>query len=247
MTLNEIILEGERLVALYEDSGGSNPRTRDTLPFDEFDAQSVWVHTGLVFMETYHPKSYDLQFFHSAALYGSKDKNTTSHLLSILKGISNADSIKAKTDYSILENIFNRFPIFIRQLRKRHNNRQSIEVNDEYDIQDLLEAVLRLHLDDVRAEEWCPSYAGGSKRMDFFLNDEKIAIETKMTREGLSDKQIGEQLTIDITNYKQHPNCETLYCFVYDPDGRIRNPNGLIKDLQNIDKEINIKVIIKPI
>ena len=83
--------------------------------------------------------------------------------------------------------------------------------------------------------------------MDFFLNDEKIAIETKMTREGLSDKQIGEQLTIDITNYKQHPNCETLYCFVYDPDGRIRNPNGLIKDLQNIDKEINIKVIIKPI
>lgn len=247
MTLNDIILEGERLLALYEPTGSLNQHIREALPVSEFQAQSVWVHTGLVFMETFHPKNYDLQFFHSAALYGSKDKETTTHLLSILKGISNAESIKAKTDYTILDTIFNHFPSFIRQLKKRYGNRQAFEVNDEYDLQDLLEAVLRLHFDDVRAEEWCPSYAGGSKRMDFFLNDEKIAIETKMTREGLSDKHIGEQLTIDIANYKQHPNCETLYCFVYDPDGRIRNPNGLIKDLQNIDKEINIKVIIKPI
>jgi len=247
MTLDELIIEGERLLAQYEPTGILNQHLRETLPESEFQAHSIWVHTGLVFMETFHPKCYDLQFFQSAASLSSKDKETTTNLLSILKGISNAESIKAKTDYSILENIFNRFPIFIRQLKKRHDNRQTIVVKDEYDIQDLLEAVLRLHFDDVRAEEWCPSYAGGSKRMDFFLNDEKIAIEMKMTREGLSDKHIGEQLTIDIANYKQHPNCETLYCFVYDPDGRIRNPNGLIKDLQNIDKEINIKVIIKPI
>lgn len=247
MTLDEIILEGERLLAAYEPTGNLNPHISEALPFNEMSAHSVWIHTGLLYMEKFHPNNHDIGFFKSASSLSSNEKETTANLLSILKGISNVESIKAKTDYSILDNIFNRFPIFIRQLKKRHDNRQTIVVKDEYDIQDLLEAVLRLHFDDVRAEEWCPSYAGGSKRMDFFLNDEKIAIETKMTREGLSDKQIGEQLTIDITNYKQHPNCETLYCFVYDPDGRIRNPNGLIKDLQNIDKEINIIAIIKPI
>lgn len=246
MTINEIIAEGERLLATYEPTKDPNRLSSEVLPTNELSAHSTWLHTGLVFLENNHPKSYDLQFFHSAVLYCTNGKETTSHLLSILKGVSNADSVKAKTDYSILENIFNRFPAYIRQLKKRHDNRQSIEVNDEYDIQDLLEAVLRLHFDDVRAEEWCPSYAGGCKRMDFFLNDEKIAIETKMTRKGLADKQIGDQLIIDIANYKKHPNCETLYCFVYDPNGLIRNPRGLSKDLESTDKEINIKVIIKP-
>jgi hypothetical protein len=246
MTLDELIIEGERLLALYEPTGSLNQHIRETLPVSEFQAQSIWVHTGLVFMETFYPKSYDLQFFHSAVLYGSNDKETTTHLLSILKGISNAESIKGKADYTILDTIFNRFPILIRQLKKRYGNRQAFEVNDEYDLQDLLEAVLRLHFDDVRSEEWCPSYAGGSKRMDFYLNNENIAIETKMTREGLSDKQIGEQLLIDIPNYRQHANCDKVYCFIYDPEGKIRNPMGVIKDLESLTDEITVKVIIKP-
>lgn len=38
-----------------------------------------------------------------------------------------------------------------------------------------------------------PSYAGGSKRMDFLLKDGEIAIEVKMMiRNGLKDKEIGE-------------------------------------------------------
>lgn len=56
----------------------------------------------------------------------------------------------------------------------------------------------------MRPEEWVPSYAGGNKRMDFLLKDANIAIEVKMTREKLKEKEVGEQLLIDIANYKQH-------------------------------------------
>ena len=38
--------------------------------------------------------------------------------------------------------------------------------------------------------------------MDFLLKNEEISIEVKMTRDGLKDKELGEQLIIDIA--KRH-------------------------------------------
>jgi hypothetical protein len=35
-------------------------------------------------------------------------------------------------------------------------------LKDEYDVQDLLYALLRIFFDDVRPEEWTPSFAGKS-------------------------------------------------------------------------------------
>ncbi len=66
-----------------------------------------------------------------------------------------------------------------RQLRQRHEERNTLEVEDEYDAQDLLHALLRLFFNDIRAEEWTPSYAGGSSRMDFLLKRERIVVEVK--------------------------------------------------------------------
>ncbi|MEI6002257.1 hypothetical protein H3V53_35580 [Paraburkholderia bengalensis] len=42
-------------------------------------------------------------------------------------------------------------------------------MTDEYDVQDLLHGVLHLEFDDIRPEEWCPSYAGtGTRRTSCF-------------------------------------------------------------------------------
>lgn len=132
-------------------------------------------------------------------------------------------------------------------MRRRHSRRSTLEVTDEYDVQDLLNAILRLHFDDVRPEEWTPSYAGGNNRMDFLLKDDEISIEVKMTRDGLKDKELGEQLIIDIAKYKEHPNCKSLYCFVFDPDGHIRNPRGLERDLTGEHDSLAVKVYIRPL
>lgn len=56
-----------------------------------------------------------------------------------------------------------------------------------------------------------------------------------MTRETLRDKEIGEQLLIDIVKYSKHPNCGKLYCFVYDNGQYLKNPVALEKDLSGVN------------
>lgn len=145
-----------------------------------------------------------------------------------------------------LLNIFNKFDSVIKQLRKRYNNRPALDIEDEYDVQDLLHSLLRLYFDDIRPEEWNPSYAWSSKKSDFLLKNENIIIEVKMTRKNLKAKELGEQLIIDIANYKNHPNCKVLYCFVYDPSGYINNPRWIEKDLSTDNDDFSVKVFIKP-
>lgn len=153
---------------------------------------------------------------------------------------------KCVSDVSVVENMCRRFHIISRQLRSRYNKRHTIEVEDEYDVQDVLHALLLLNFDDVRREEWTPSYAGGCSRVDFLLKNESLIIEVKKTRKNLDAKHIGEQLMIDIQRYKVHPNCQTLFCFVYDPEGRIVNPRGLENDLNGTDHGITVIVVVAP-
>ena len=143
-----------------------------------------------------------------------------------------------------LINLLNKFHMIVRQLRDRHDSRETLDVSDEYDVQDLLHSLLYIYCDDVRDEEWTPSYAGKSSRQDFLLKKEKIVIETKMTRKGLSAKEVSDQLIIDIDRYKSHPDCKNLICFVYDPEERINNPRGIENDLTKITDDLNVITII---
>ena len=140
----------------------------------------------------------------------------------------------------------NRFPIFVRQLETRGHGRPPIKIADEYDVQYLLLSLLRLQFEDVRTEEWTPSYAGASSRMDFLLKREHIVIEVKKTRETLRDREVGEQLNNDIERYAKHQDCSALVCFVYDPDGFLDNPRGLEHDLTGKREDIEVIVVISP-
>jgi hypothetical protein len=148
--------------------------------------------------------------------------------------------------FEFIKGICFHFHSIARQLRHRHDNRPTLDVADEYDVQDLLHALLRQQFKDIRAEEWTPSYAGMSARMDFLLKAEQIVVEVKMTRKGLDAKKVGEELIIDIAHYQGHPNCKMLVCFVYDPDCRIANPAGLENDLSKQSDEFVVRVVIAP-
>jgi REase_DpnII-MboI len=148
------------------------------------------------------------------------------------------------SDITLIERLLRRFHRSVRQLKHRHADRPSIQIRDEYDVQDLLHVFLRGLFDDVRSEEYAPSYAGGASRMDFLLKSEQIVLEIKLANASLRDKQIGEQLIVDIQRYQSHPDCKRLICFVYDPDGNIRNPTGLESDLSRIHNELEVKVIV---
>ena len=145
----------------------------------------------------------------------------------------------------ILESLCERFHPVARQLRRRHDQRPTLDVADEYDVQDLMHALLQLHFHDIRAEEWTPSYAGAASRVDFLLKPERTVLEIKKTRRTLTEKKLGEELIVDSRRYQAHQDCDTLVCFVYDPDGLISNPRGVESDLAQ-ETPLKVKVLIRP-
>ncbi|GAC1392721.1 MAG: hypothetical protein NVSMB38_17260 [Ktedonobacteraceae bacterium] len=145
-----------------------------------------------------------------------------------------------------IELIANRFHIVARQLRHRHNDRSTLIIENEYDVQDLFHALLRLFFDDIRDEEWTPSYAGGASRIDFLLKAEQVVIELKMTRAGLKAKEVSDQLIIDTDRYQAHPDYKMLIAFVYDPQEYLNNPRGIEHDLTKLTNSVPVKVIINP-
>jgi len=148
------------------------------------------------------------------------------------------------TANAILSNIFNNFPEFYHQLKRRHGNRPTIEITDEYDVQDLLHSIFKLHFENVIKEEPTPTHADRSSRIDFSLPDEKILIEVKHTHKG-KGKKIGDEISIDISYYTKYKDYHTLYIFIYDPENFIDNRAGFIKDFEKLDIDgKTIKVFI---
>lgn len=133
----------------------------------------------------------------------------------------------------LLKIICQNFHVFATEIQHRQRKRPPILIQDEWDVQDFLRAILRSQFDDVRAEEWTPSYLERATRMDFLLPELKLSIEAKMTNQQLGAKEIGDQLIIDIAHYERHPDVKKLLCFIYDPSQVLRNRAGFIKDLQS--------------
>ena len=146
----------------------------------------------------------------------------------------------------LIVRILKNFDRAARQLKRRYNNRAPYEINDEYDVQDLLHSILRAYFEDIRPEEYTPSYAGSSSKVDFLLKLERAVIEVKYATDKLREKKIGEQLIIDISKYKTHPDCDTLYCLVYDREGNIHNPIGFENDLSGKHGDMSVTVLVVP-
>jgi REase_DpnII-MboI len=139
-----------------------------------------------------------------------------------------------------------RFHLFARQLLERRERRATVQVSDEYDVQDLMHALLRLHFEDVRAEEVTPSVAGKAGRMDFLLKPERLVVETKMTRRSLGQRELGDELIVDMKRYRAHPDQRTLVCLVYDPGGYCHAPAALESDLSGEDAGFRSVVVVCP-
>jgi len=133
-------------------------------------------------------------------------------------------------------------------LSNRRKGAKSLSFRTEYDVQDLLHAMLRPWVADVRAEEFTPSYAGTSTRMDFLLPAHDTVIETKSVRNVDHAKKIGDELIIDIAHYAVHPDCKYLWCVIYDQERLIKNVGGLITDLEgehtNGSGKVSVRVIV---
>jgi REase_DpnII-MboI len=147
-----------------------------------------------------------------------------------------------------LVEICERFHRAIVHLSHRRRGRAVINFSDEYDVQDVFGTVLKCSFDDVRDEEWTPSYAARAGRIDFIIADVRTATELKRAR---SRQQIDEELMIDIERYAKRADVDRLVCYVYDPDGFLRRDAAQIeKDLSGArvrnGHTLDVIVLIRP-
>ncbi len=146
----------------------------------------------------------------------------------------------------VLERLCSRFPLVAEQLQSRHADRSTIHVQDEYDVEDLLRALLTLEHDDIRPETSAPGYAGGRPRTAFLLKLERIVIEVKVAGGGFGVDELERQVSVDIQAHQQHPDCRTLVCFVYDPERRLAKPHEIEDALSGERDGLRVRVLIAP-
>lgn len=132
-----------------------------------------------------------------------------------------------------------------RSLRIHPRGRATIPFADEYDDQYLHRALLVQFFEDVRDEDYTPSYAGGNSRIDFVLPAYSLAVELKHTRSGLRDVKLGEELIVDREKYRGHQSVTHLVCLVFDYEGHLRNPRALETDLQKSTATPDMAVTVR--
>lgn len=222
------------------------------IPKCDSELFSSWRGQSLSFLDKIFPNSsHFYKDFENKII--SPDTGLVEHGIGLLKGVKQEiqggelnTALKARKPIDTITSICDRFHLAARQLHRRHDNRNTLIIEDEYDVQDLLHSFLRLEFDDIREEEYTPSYAGKASRVDFLLKSERVIIEVKKTRNGLKDKEVGTQLIEDIARYQSHPDCDVLVCFVYDPDNLISNPRGIEGDLNEDSEKLKVLTLIRP-
>lgn len=243
------VLEANQILAWFQEN---YPRYKDFSKFEmqvtplggkahKIDPTFDVVFRGCTFENLYRHSSEFLPVMHQVL------PQLRAHLASVRSRSTTTGTEKPQPSLSRVLRIVNRFHLAALQLRSRRKGKCGFQICDEYDVQDLLCAFLKLEFDDVRKEESTPSYAGASSKIDIVLKKEKIGVEAKKASINLTGKQIGDQLIDDIARYGKYPELETLICFVYDPDFSIENPDGLKSDLERLPTEkLKVMVVICP-
>jgi CheY-like chemotaxis protein len=155
-----------------------------------------------------------------------------------------------KRRFEDIQTILNEFSTASLILQSRGHKKTRVQINDEYDIQDLLHFLYKPLFPDVVPEEYIPKRATRTKRVDLVIRGLETVIETKIARSVEHGRKIPDELDIDIRGYSTHPYCRRLICYVYDPKNHIVDPRAVETDLsgeQTQDgKQLDVSVMIRP-
>ncbi|MEV5650518.1 hypothetical protein AB0L57_19895 [Nocardia sp. NPDC052254] len=174
--------------------------------------------------------------------FTSPFRQQVNYLSETLARIGSNSSSATALDF--LEGASRKLPVTFALLTTGHRGRTGISVDDEYDVQHILHALLVLHFEEVEPEEPTPKMAGASSRLDFLLKQERVAIETKMIRPGLTRNKLRSELADDIVYFRAHPHVDSLFILIYDPLRKITNPTGFENDLNSDYDDFKISVVI---
>jgi hypothetical protein len=213
----------------------------------EYDAIPKLVLTG-TYRSTERAEQHQKRIDRKVKWFKELARRNDNHFPQVEEAVPNLTSSETLSALDKVDLLCSRFHAVVNQLHqpKRGNKSPSrSSLKSEYDVQELLHALLWIFFSDVRREDPVPQRAGASSRTDFVLKKEEIIVEVKKTRSNLRDNEVGKELIVDIERYKARKDCKLAYCFVYDHAHFIRNPAGL-EELSRNEGELAVKVVVLP-
>ena len=139
--------------------------------------------------------------------------DVTFQLLFSGMGIAPNDS-----DVTLVERLCTRLPQVARILAVRsRKNKKPFMISDEYDVQDLLHAVLRGYLKYSVQEDPLPKMAGAkSSRTDLSVEEIGVLVEVKYVHGPADQKRIFEEFSQDLLLYSKWDPLKHLIFLIYN-------------------------------
>lgn len=184
-------------------------------------------------------EAYASEHYESMRRSGIADLATDARLLPFGKGRDYTNQLlfeeledaaaEAAPDAGILLRLCERLPSAARVLTTRQRNKPPYVIQDEYDVQDLLHALVRGYFKYSVAEEPLGKVAGTkSGRADLALEELGVIIETKYVRGPNDQIRIVEEFAQDLLLYAQWMPLKTFIYLVYNSRD-LRDPEALNK------------------
>lgn len=135
-----------------------------------------------------------------------------------------------------VEKYLRNFYMFLEALTEREPDKratltepvlQAVKIQNEYDLQHLLYAVLKPLYSDIRSEVSADSGVG-TIRSDVEIPALGLILEAKCTREKMSLKKLTEEIEADIVHYQ----ADQIIFYVYDKE-------KIVKDKQNYENQFS--------
>src|SRR5271157_1236432 len=132
-------------------------------------------------------------------------------------------------EVALILQLCKRLPCSARILGIRRKGKASFEVNDEYDAQDLLHAVLRAYMKYTVHEEPLGKVGGGhSGRADVAVEELGTVVELKFVHGPDDQRRIVDEYSNDLLLYTKWPGLKHFIYLVYNSQD-LRDPEALEK------------------
>lgn len=159
------------------------------------------------------------------------------NLITYLENIVQEESRDSTvTVQKCLEEYLHNFYFFLEAFKEMQPNKKAtlsseslrnIQINNEYDLQHLLYAVIKPLCKDARLEV-TEDTGFGMVRSDIKIPSINAVLEAKCTRENMSLKKLTEEMEADIVHYK----ADYIYFYIYDKE-------KIVKDRQAFETAFN--------
>ncbi len=130
------------------------------------------------------------------------------------------------SEIQLLLQLCKRLPNSAKVLTRRRSNKVAYEIVDEYDVQDLLQAIIRAYFKYSVSEEPIGKLAGSSSRADFAIEELGVIIEVKYVHGPNEQERIKNQFAEDQQSYSRWQHLQHFIYVVYGADD-LKDPESL--------------------